>query len=133
MESVFVWTEDYSVGVEDIDDQHKKIFQFINELSDCLAGGGEKQAVEDIVMQMVDYVVYHFRTEEKYLFGHPDFASHRRQHNDFSQKALACQESVIEDPEVVGREAVAFLQSWLNDHILYVDKRIFADLMKDTG
>ncbi len=133
MEPVFIWTEKYSVGVEEIDYQHKKIFQFINELTLCLEQDESEGTVEDTIMSMIDYVVYHFNAEEKYLAKHVDLLEHRRQHDAFTEKVLSYQDAVVADPETVGSEAVAFLKQWLQEHILFLDKKYFNDLAKDTA
>ncbi len=133
MAPVLSWTEKYSVGVGEIDTQHKKIFQFINDLSCVLEQKENAEAVEAIIMEMIDYVVYHFRTEEKYLANHVDLQSHRRQHDIFTRRVLLYQETVVADPAAVGGEAVHFLTQWLQEHILCLDKKSFNDHVKKSA
>ncbi len=129
------WTDEYSVGVEEIDLQHKKLFQLIGELSSCLEQKESETMVEEIVVRVIDYVVYHFSTEEKHLVklaSRSDFQSHHQQHDLFARKVLLFQDAVVDDSESTIREALGFLTRWLQEHILIIDKKHFADLSRET-
>ena len=61
------WEEKYSVGVLEIDTQHKKLFATINELIDIIGGHFEQLAINKVVSELLDYKKFHFATEEKYF------------------------------------------------------------------
>ena len=129
------WTNEYSVGVEEIDLQHKKLFRLIAELSSCLEQKESETMAEEITVRVIDYVVYHFSTEEKYLVklaNRSDFQSHHQQHDLFARKVLLYQAAAVDDSESTAREALSFLTRWLREHILFLDKKHFADLSRET-
>ena len=52
----FVWSDQYSVHVGLIDDQHKKYFDIVNKISDQLdSASADRETLEDIVKEMVEY------------------------------------------------------------------------------
>ena len=68
MPEKFVWNLQYSVHSDEIDDQHKRFFEIINELYDLL----DKKPIElepflILITHLGDYAFYHFATEEGYF------------------------------------------------------------------
>lgn len=61
------WLDQYSVGVESIDNQHKELFARINKLLDACSQGEGKKVLPEVLDFLGDYVVFHFSTEEKYM------------------------------------------------------------------
>ena len=58
------WTEKYATGVDEIDDQHKEIFNQLNRLHDAITSGLGKEVIEDILAFSQDYAAKHFAFEE---------------------------------------------------------------------
>ena len=58
------WNEKYSVHIEEIDSQHKKIFSIINRLHSALKARKGKKVIGNLLDELVDYTYYHFATEE---------------------------------------------------------------------
>lgn len=58
------WTEDLSVGVDRIDEQHKELFEKINDLVEAIKSHTCKYKIGDVVKFLEDYVVFHFGQEE---------------------------------------------------------------------
>ena len=48
----FEWTQEYSVGVTKLDDQHKELFRLINLLEDAVNSGHGRQAVKEILRSL---------------------------------------------------------------------------------
>ena len=65
--SFIKWSEDYSVGIEKIDMQHKKLVSYINELHDAMKDGQSNSVIGDILNKLVKYTKEHFSTEEEYM------------------------------------------------------------------
>ncbi len=82
------WSENLSVGIKEIDEQHKKLVSQINALHDGMRSGQGKDTLEKTLGELADYSQYHFKTEEKYMekFGYPDFEKHREEHDAFVVK-----------------------------------------------
>jgi hemerythrin-like metal-binding protein len=121
--ALFVWSEEYSVGVARIDQQHQGLVEIINLLhSEMLLGRG-KHVLDVILDKLVDYTKIHFATEEK-LFathGYPQEAEHKGQHQALTEKVLAFQSDFKAGHAVISAGIMEFLRDWLIAHILKED------------
>lgn len=82
---LIVWNEGLSVGIYDMDEQHKKWIGIINELDDALLNKRSIEILTKIVKEMEDYTHLHFKEEERLMEGlnYPDLASHKVIHENF--------------------------------------------------
>jgi hemerythrin len=82
------WNADLSVGVGEIDEQHKKLIGLINSLNDAMASGKGKDILKGILDGMVNYTSMHFKTEEKYMdeFQYGETFHHKTEHKNFVKK-----------------------------------------------
>ena len=119
------WDEKYAVGISEIDQQHKRLIQMINDLHEALVAKRGQQALADIVGRMVDYTAYHFSTEESLMKnnGYPQYGSHKHEHEGFAAKALELKQRVDMKSFVLTLEVLQFLREWLSNHILVNDKK----------
>ena len=132
------WKKEYSMEVEEIDNQHKKLIGFINELSDATQSGSAHDTCSKIVGELLDYTVYHFSTEEKYFreFNYEDAEPHIKEHEAFKERIGAFKTKVDESNEgdmvELIFEMLDFLEDWLVSHLLHVDKR-YVKCFKEHG
>ena len=61
------WENAYSVGIKDIDKQHKKLFELVNKLYDLNDNANIKEEIRDILYAFSDYTKVHFKDEEDYM------------------------------------------------------------------
>ncbi len=117
------WNQDLSIGMKDIDNQHKKLINLINELYDALIQGKEKEVLDKILKELIDYAHYHFKTEEDLMDEKNYFetAIHKRAHQFFKEKITDLIKRKKED--YVSLELFKFLKNWLINHILIMDKK----------
>jgi hemerythrin len=118
------WTDKMSVGVEEIDEQHKKLVGIINHLHDSLKTNSFKEELKIIFMELIDYTKYHFEAEEKIMeeAGYEDLESHKKQHQKFVNKLLRMKDRCYMGKEEISVELSSFLSSWMLGHILRSDK-----------
>ena len=128
------WSEKFSLQIQEIDDQHKKLFMMINELQEGRENGDEKEAISAVLTRMGEYLDFHFSTEEKYMqeFNYPEFTLHRSQHAEFVAKFLDFMQKVRTGEENVSNEILHFLKDWLINHVLGSDAR-YVSLFKEKG
>lgn len=120
------WTPDLAVGVEKIDDQHKELFQRINQLLEACNQGRGKEALTQVMDFLGDYIVLHFSDEEALQRQHkyPDYAAHRALHEKFVADYRLLYGQLAAD----GATARLVIQlnrvvvDWLVQHINKVDK-----------
>ncbi|MBU6370628.1 MAG: hemerythrin family protein [Patescibacteria group bacterium] len=122
---MIVWSNIYSVGVKEIDDQHKRFFDLINQVG---ASAGTPEAVAmlpDIFRQLFAYAEYHFATEEKYfdLFKYEDADNHKKEHRHYEETVGKMKSRHDAGDAKVAKDLAEFMGNWLRDHISYSDKK----------
>ena len=119
------WDEKFSVKVKEIDDQHKGLFQIINDLNDAVSVGKAQDIIEATVHKMIEYSKVHFGTEEKYMtkYNYKGYQEHKVEHDEFSMKVLEMNSRLKAEVYVMSSEITRFLKDWLTDHILVTDKK----------
>lgn len=121
------WTEAMSVGLPELDDDHRVLIAVINRL----AADTEKGAAADVVgrslVSLTRYAEYHFEREQRVMAacGFPDLDSHIEEHREFVGWVREAERRFDTTPadtaaELHG-EVLAFLRNWLNHHILLQD------------
>ena len=128
------WSQKYMVDITEIDAQHIKLFDLINELHASMMGGQSSATVGRTIDGLVDYVRLHFNTEER-LFarhGYTDSAAHKREHEEFTKRVLDFQAQYHEGASAISVELVEFLVTWLKNHVMGSDKK-YAPFMKLKG
>jgi hemerythrin len=58
------WEDIYSVGIEEFDNDHKKLIELINRLHQAMLDKKAKEVLGEIINELVDYTIYHFNKEE---------------------------------------------------------------------
>lgn len=62
------WSEYlYGTGVPELDEQHRKLFDQVNQLVEASKRGGDPEEVKAIMGFLSDYVVSHFKCEEELM------------------------------------------------------------------
>jgi len=78
------WNDTFSVSVDEIDNQHKKLFGIINELHDSVVERNSKRVIGGLLKELLDYTDYHFKSEEKlYELFNFSYKFHKKIHEDF--------------------------------------------------
>lgn len=122
----FKWHDRYSVGVEVVDEQHKKLVEMINHLSHAIIDNQTNHELERLLQELVDYTNYHFSTEEKiFLETHyPNKDAHLLQHKEFFLRVKQFQDRADQGIKGVSIDLMEFLYQWLIGHIMGPDKTI---------
>jgi hemerythrin len=120
------WTKDLDTGIDDIDKQHRRIVDYINELNEA-NDAGELAATEHVLNKLVDYARNHFTAEEELLkkADYPYLKAHKRLHEMFIKRIAEFQHRVSSGENVIP-ELHSMLKTWLVNHIkgddaLYVE------------
>jgi len=129
------WDRAFEIGIPLVDEQHHRLIDLINRLSDVLNGDAPDEAeIEHIVAGLIDYVGYHFSAEEELMdrFAVADAAIHKRQHQNFTKRVTAMRQETATDPKAMTDLAI-FLQNWLISHVLTTDKRLGQQVAAKVG
>ncbi|MCX8027333.1 MAG: bacteriohemerythrin [Thermodesulfovibrionales bacterium] len=124
--SFIQWNDDLSIGVQEIDDQHKGLVEMVNTLYEAMKSGENKELINNMVFKLKDYAIYHFDTEERYMQEHqyPAFADHKAKHKDFCVKVLTIDKDLQSGKGALSMEILNFLTDWLVKHINETDKKM---------
>ena len=120
------WNEKMSVGVAELDQDHKKLVTMLNQLFDAINSGHGKETLNKILDEMIAYAVTHFAHEEKFFAqtGYPETAAHKQEHEKFKRQALEVQQKCKNGANgTLSLEVMNFLKNWLVNHIQGVDKK----------
>ncbi len=128
------WTEALSVGVRELDDQHRQMLSMINELHTALLERRGKDVASDMVERLKDYVRKHFTAEERLMerHGYPDLAAHRAEHNQFIEKVLDFDLECNDGGNLSPMQIQGFLRSWLTSHIKGTDQ-LYGPFLNERG
>jgi hemerythrin len=131
---LLTWDEKYSLGIIEIDNQHKKLVDIMNELHDAMKARRTKEVVESIIIMLADYTKTHFQTEEKYFskFAYTETVDHKQEHVDFVKHVIGFKDDFVSGKLSVTMDIMNFLRDWLLKHILVTDKK-YVPLFKENG
>ena len=123
-----VWTPALSVGVENIDSQHKIWFEKADQLFEAGKTGKSKEVIAQMFDFLDDYTKMHFRDEEAYMtkINYPEIDEQKKLHKNF----IAELAKLKADFEQSGGNitlifnANQMIVDWLTKHISTMDKKI---------
>ena len=119
------WSNELSVGIESIDEQHKKLVNMINALHDAKLTGGSNDLLGKIFTGLTTYTQKHFTYEENMFaeYGYSNFEEHKRQHNELIAQVIELKDKFMENPQgTISDDLIHFLKRWLTNHIMRSDK-----------
>ena len=131
---LIVWTEEYSVNIREIDNQHKRWFAILNKLFDAKGSNQETGILSDILTELMEYAKIHFATEEKYFkaYGYPDADSHVKEHEAFIKKVGDFKQSFERSKTGLDVSVLNYLLNWLKNHIQGSD-RAYGPYLNEKG
>ncbi|AZN36631.1 bacteriohemerythrin [Iodobacter ciconiae] len=120
----FEWSDELSVGIQEIDEQHKVLIDLLNVLHDAIRLHHGSEASGHILGRLADYTRSHFMVEESLMriLGYPDYDEHKRCHEDLIKQMNDLQARLL-GGEAITFELMHFLRNWLINHIMEGDKR----------
>ncbi len=122
------WTADFSVKVNEIDEQHKVLVGFVNDLHDAMKVGKGKEVIDDIISGLVEYTLFHFGHEENLMkkTGYSEYSQHLQEHKKLVESVTKYKSDLKNGSMTSPIEIMNFLKSWLTNHILKTDKKYSA-------
>ena len=115
-----VWNDELSVGIRELDKQHRKLFETIKRLQQNPAISIHSEAVSEIFQELMDYVSTHFASEERFMaqMGYPGLEQHRAAHIEFTERLSDMMLDAMEQTrDGTAEELFDLMQQWLESHI----------------
>lgn len=129
------WTDDLSVGVESIDEQHKQLVSITNKLFQAILDDKGKTIVMEVLDELRQYIDHHFSYEEELLqrYAYPTkrLVEHIAEHRALSQQVQTFITG-IEKSESLDLEVFDFLRDWTTEHLNTTDRQ-YADYLCTCG
>lgn len=129
----FVMTDKFLTGIQFVDDQHRRLFDIIGRAHDTIEDEmlhDRFDAIMDVLTELKEYTVSHFADEEAYMasMDYSGLAAQKTVHTAFIDKISEVDLNAIsddgEDQMAYLHSLVGFLNDWLVQHILKMDKLI---------
>jgi hemerythrin-like metal-binding protein len=123
--SKIIWNSTLSLGIESIDNEHKRLIEISNNLVD-LVRIGKIQESKILFHELREYTVTHFNNEETYMLRvkYPNLEKHKAEHSELKKSVKIFQDDLYRQQEIRAEEVYEFIKHWLIDHVLYSDMNI---------
>lgn len=120
--------DSFSVGINSIDEQHKKLVSYVNLMHQKLFEGLDKDFLLDLMKELKDYTVYHFDYEEDLMKKHQykDYDAHIEEHQKLKEKLEFFNKELDPENTTILLDFAEFLKNWLLKHIMGTDKKYTA-------
>jgi hemerythrin-like metal-binding protein len=119
------WKERYSVGVKEIDQQHRGLLDIINQIISSFEKKDKWQSTSAIIDSLIHYAYNHFATEERYMLEaeYPELSWHIGLHLTFIRKVFLMSEEYNQKGLAMQKEILTYLASWYSSHVLEIDRK----------
>ena len=130
MGEIKLWKEEYRIGNEKIDAQHKELFFKVEDLLAMALTGDEetnRQECLELLDFLISYTIFHFDSEEELQkeLNYVSYPQHARMHSEFKNTVRAYQEEVEKDfSKETLKKLTGTLMTWLTMHVCGCDKKI---------
>ncbi|MCP5159998.1 MAG: hemerythrin family protein [Gammaproteobacteria bacterium] len=119
------WSNTLSVGIEEIDAQHKVLVDLLNQVHEAIQQRQGVEATNKIVERLSEYTRIHFAVEESLMriLHYPEYERHKEEHDQLIEQLNGLRAKLEEGKGSISFELAHFLKVWLTKHIMEGDKR----------
>lgn len=124
------WNKQFNIGIDSIDNAHRKLFSIVRKLVHLSRDENNGQwACAEGIKYFKNYAIEHFADEEAYMrsIGYKNYEIHKRLHDDMRYKTLTALEKELKESNYSQESIQHFLGiclGWLTAHILIEDRAI---------
>lgn len=121
-----VWDKILSVGVAEIDEDHRKLIHIFNILNLSVTAGESKEYLAATLEELLNCTVWHFSHEERLMlkYRYQEYQEHKAEHQELIQSAKELQREILQADKPFADEHIQSLERWLTEHILTADGRL---------
>lgn len=128
------WTDDLSVGIELVDEQHKMLIKHLNDFNQSLKSQQGPAKIAKTLDFLIDYTHFHFNAEETHMAvnGYSELENHKKMHKTFKTTLASMEEDLKEEgaTQSLADSIDTLLVQWLFEHIRKFDVAFGKYLMK---
>ena len=130
------WSDDLSVGIDLIDQQHQMLIERINDVSAAVEAHHGVEKIAKTLDFLVEYTRFHFSTEEQHMktHGYPGLEDHHAKHKELKSTLADMERDFREEGATHGLadSLNTLLGNWLIKHIKGVDLP-FGTFLREKG
>jgi hemerythrin-like metal-binding protein len=117
------WSNSLSVGIPEMDSQHQKLVQLLNDFHQAMTDRSAKDKIGKTLDALIAYTQTHFREEETLLknVGYAGFEAQRAAHNQFIDEVKKLKAKSQAGEVLVAGEVMKLMWGWLQNHIMKMD------------
>lgn len=131
-EVFFKWSDDYSVNIPTIDEQHQELVNILNSLFIAVSKREANKVIAGILDSLVEYTRTHFALEER-LMQEADYKGidhHKQEHKKLIGQLDHLSRKFMVEHKPIYFEMLTFLRRWLREHIIGCDIKYSAALQR---
>jgi hemerythrin len=119
------WQDHFSVGIAEIDEDHKKLVAILNGIVHAVHEGHGKEAISAIFTNLLEKTAHHFAFEESLMDAakYPAFTDHRDSHEHLIDKLKVFHEDFRAE-RIAMLGVVNFLVDWFSVHVMREDAQL---------
>lgn len=116
--TLIAWKDEFSVGVESVDQEHREMIELINGLDNAMAEDADCTTVVSTLGEIYAKISAHFALEERIMrdADYGEFASHKEDHEQLLDSLLTIIDSVDDNGRYDRSELSSSLDHWFTDH-----------------
>ena len=120
------WRDEFSLGVESVDVEHREMIELINTLDNLMQQGASQDAVVDTLGEIYARIAAHFALEEKIMraAGYEQLPAHKMDHERLLDRLLDVIDSVDEEGHYERDALSDYLNSWFSVHFRVHDAQL---------
>lgn len=118
------WHPSMAIGIESIDEEHKKLVELLNGLHEYIDKNIDKETLSKSLIAAMSYCVFHFNHEEMLFLptDYPEKEEHVKEHKRIAGKLAVIRERMGDEPaETLALDLLFILKEWFIAHIQHTD------------
>lgn len=121
-----VWEKILSVGIDEIDEDHRKLVNIFNILNHSINDRDTPEYLATVLEELINCTVWHFSHEERLMlkYNYDRYEEHKAEHQDLIKSAKELQQKISQSGGLVANKDLEFLEQWLTEHILSADMKL---------
>jgi hemerythrin len=120
------WRDEFSVGIAEVDHEHRELIELINELQQDLQAGSDKRKIVRSLGEIYAQISAHFALEEKMMRTrrYPAYAEHKEDHETLLDDLRDIMDGVEDDGVFDEAQLNVDLNRWFSDHFRTHDAKL---------
>ena len=124
--SVLQWRDEFSVGIDEVDYEHRELIELIGKLQNEMSAGGDTERILEALGEIYAQISAHFALEEKAMrtMNYIADADHKEDHETLLDDLRDIMDAVEDDGIIEEAQLTHDLDRWFSDHFKTHDAKL---------